>query len=266
MNIKRLLKLQLGEAISVFNDPFTYVGQAKIQLDSGHTLRWLYDDEEQLLSVDPKDDELILFEELEEMLPEFQGIFCERSSGYDFSGRADFPVRHGLASFIRNNIRIKNSQTLPIGPASLEIQTDPVEGVPKAQVFNLAIGKKELSVVNYHGPALPGNKLDTPERIGNSQALKAIWEDLSAPAKILGGDFNLMPDTESIKILEGCGKNLIREFKIENTRNEISWKKYHNKQSFADFAFVSSAVKLKNFEVPYNLASDHLPMVIDFSL
>src|SRR3989344_4505891 len=207
-----------------------------------------------------------LFEELEEMLPEFQGIFCERSSGYDFSGRADFPVRHGLASFIRNNIRIKNSQTLPIGPASLEIQTDPVEGVPKAQVFNLAIGKKELSVVNYHGPALPGNKLDTPERIGNSQELKAIWEDLSAPAKILGGDFNLMPDTESIKILEGCGKNLIREFKIENTRNEISWKKYHNKQSFADFAFVSSAVKLKNFEVPYNLASDHLPMVIDFSL
>lgn len=84
MNIKRLLKLQLGEAVSVFNDPFTYVGQAKIQLDSGHTLRWLYDDEEQLLSVDPKDDELILFEELEDELEPEDEIIVFQGKEYEF--------------------------------------------------------------------------------------------------------------------------------------------------------------------------------------
>ena len=84
MNIKRLLKLQLGEAISVFNDPFMYVGQAKIQLDSGHTLRWLYDDEEQLLSVDPKDDELILFEELEDEVEPEDEMIIFQGKEYEF--------------------------------------------------------------------------------------------------------------------------------------------------------------------------------------
>src|SRR3989338_5794808 len=84
MNIKRLLKLQLGEAISVFNDPFMYVGQAKIQLDSGHTLRWLYDDEEQLLSVDPKYDELILFEELEDEVEPEDEMIIFQGKEYEF--------------------------------------------------------------------------------------------------------------------------------------------------------------------------------------
>ena len=84
MNIKRLLKLQLGEAMSIFNDPFTYVGLAKVQLDSGHTLRWFYDDEQQLLSVDPKDDELVLFEELEDELEPEDEIIVFQGKEYEF--------------------------------------------------------------------------------------------------------------------------------------------------------------------------------------
>jgi endonuclease/exonuclease/phosphatase family metal-dependent hydrolase len=75
-----------------------------------------------------------------------------------------------------------------------------------------------------------------------------------------------MPETESIKMLDNLGTNLIKEFKINNTRNEISWKKYHNRQSFADYIFVSPDIRVNKFEVPYNLVSDHLPLVLEFGL
>jgi hypothetical protein len=61
-------------------------------------------------------------------------------------------------------------------------------------------------------------------------------------------------------------RDLIRDYKIENTRNEISWKQYSNKQYYADFTFVTDDIKVLNFDVSYCLVSDHLPMILDFSL
>jgi exonuclease III len=202
---------------------------------------------------------------LAEILPEFQSFFSERSSGYNFKGKVNFSVDCGLAVFIKKNLKVVDSRVADFGP-SLGIKEDPVEGNTKAQELDLAFEGKTFSIINYHGPALPGNKLDTPERIANSQSLKAIWDNFPAKPKILCGDFNLLPQTQSIKILEGCGKNLIKEFKITNTRNEISWQKYQNNQSFADFVFVSPAINIKNFVVPYNLVSDHLPLILEFTI
>ena len=90
--------------------------------------------------------------------------------------------------------------------------------------------------------------------------------------KIIGGDFNLNPDTKSVKIFEEVGyKNLIMDFGIKNTRNEISWKQFQNKpgfvkQYFADYVFVSKDVKVRKFEVPYNEISDHLPQILEFEV
>jgi endonuclease/exonuclease/phosphatase family metal-dependent hydrolase len=206
--------------------------------------------------------QMYLFEEFSKLLPEFNGIFSERSSGFDFNGPVSFPVKYGLAIFIRKNINIISSDATVIN-CSISEQDD-AERITLAQVINLESAGKNFAVINYHGPAQPGTKLDTQERIDCSQKLKNIWMGFPTDAKILCGDFNLMPETESIKILEGCGKNLIKEFKIENTRNEVSWKRFNNKQCFADYAFVSSSVKVNSFEVPYNEFSDHLPMVLSF--
>lgn len=208
---------------------------------------------------------MYLFEELTKILPEFKGIFCKRSRGYDFNGKVDFPVLHGLAVFIKNSISVIAHRPASIG--SLNPNPDPIEGNTIAQGLDLAVGDKQFCVINYHGPALTGDKLDTPQRLGNSEELKVTWQGLPAKAKILCGDFNLMPQAQSIKILEDAGlKNLIKEFNIANTRNEISWKRFDNKQCFADFTFVSPEVKVLNFEVPYNLVSDHLPMILTFDL
>jgi endonuclease/exonuclease/phosphatase family metal-dependent hydrolase len=207
-----------------------------------------------------------LFQELEKILGDFEGMFSEKSSGFDFQGPVNFPIKHGNAVFIRKNIKRISYEDINLRP-SASVDADPVEGDIKIQVINLEANGKNFSVINYHGPAVPGNKLDNEERINISKKLKDIWKNLPNSAKILCGDFNLMPETKSIKLLENAGsKNLIKEFKIINTRNEVSWKIYPNKQHFADYTFVSSGVYVKNFEVPYNLVSDHLPMILEFNI
>ena len=78
MHVKDILKLELGSSISIFNEPFTYVGHAQIELDGGHTIRWLYDDEGRMLAVAPQEEELILFRELdEEVEPEDEMILLQ---------------------------------------------------------------------------------------------------------------------------------------------------------------------------------------------
>lgn len=207
---------------------------------------------------------MYLFEELSLMLPDFVGFFEPRSTGYDFFNKIDQPVSHGLAIFIKKNLPVVtySSHIIDDNPSV----DDPVEGLTMAQVVRLKILKKSLSLINFHGVAQPGDKLDTPQRIRHTQKLKLIWDSLDS-VNILCGDFNLYPETETVKILEEAGRNLIKEFNIQNTRNELSWKKYPgSRQTFADFTFVSESLKVKNFEVPYNEVSDHLPMILEFDL
>lgn len=209
---------------------------------------------------------MFLFEELSTLLTHYRGFFEIRRHGVDFSGVIDAPVNHGLAVFVKKNLDVLNYNSRVI------VEFDPsyaeeVEGHFKVQILALGQQDKIFSIMNFHGIALPGDKRDSPQRLLQSEQLVKVWQSLATPAKILCGDFNLNPDTKSIGILDKVSHNLIKEFNIQNTRNQISWDKYPgSKQHFADYTFVSNAVKVKSFEVPYNEVSDHLPMVLQFEI
>ncbi len=135
-------------------------------------------------------------------------------------------------------------------------------------VTHFVTGDKRLVVGNIHGFPWPGEKLDTEIRLYQTQTILEYF-DKENGTKVIGGDFNLLPDTRSIDLFaEGGYQNLIKNFSIETTRNELSWSKYPNnpKQLYADFTFVSPDVKVKSFEVPKNEVSDHLPMILEFDL
>jgi len=144
------------------------------------------------------------------------------------------------------------------------------------QYAKLKIGLKTLWVGNVHGKALPGSKFDTPARLMQSKKIIDLFGDKMIP-RIIGGDFNLYPNTKSIKMFEEAGyRNLIKDFNIKNTRNRFAWEQaekhlngsgdYFGKQYFADYCFVSPEVKVKNFEVPYLEVSDHFPLILDFEV
>jgi len=120
-----------------------------------------------------------------------------------------------------------------------------------------------IHLCNLHGTARPGNKLDTPERINQSQGLIDFFKEKTG-MKIIGGDFNLLPETKSAHMFEENGyRSLIKDFRIRTTRNRLAWELYpENEQYYSDYVFVSPEVNVKEFSVPADEISDHLALVL----
>ncbi len=159
--------------------------------------------------------------------------------------------------FVDQKYSIINSQT--IGQEDLDIGLGLYSQIQISE-------NKIIHLGNIHGHARPGDKQDNSTRIRQSQLIIDFFKNLSGP-KIIGGDFNLDLNTQSIQMFEDNGYiNLIKEFSIPTTRNEIAWSKYKDKQLYADYVFVSSDIKVINFLVPNIEISDHLPMILEIKI
>jgi len=125
-----------------------------------------------------------------------------------------------------------------------------------------------VHLVNFHGLSRPINKLDDPDRLRASRAIIDFCRDLDGLV-VIGGDFNLFPETESIRMFVSSGyRDLIAEYGVETPRNHFVWDRYpETKYLFSDFAFVNSKVKVIDFVVPDkypdNQVSDHLPLLLE---
>jgi len=159
-----------------------------------------------------------------------------------------------LATFVRKDYQKIN----------FEILEDNNNQTAPAVYVSFESGNSKYNILNFHGTYLPANKLDTKVREEASQKLINFMKNKEG-IKIIGGDFNLLPDTKSIKVFEDNNyRNLIKDFKISTTRNENAWRLYpNNKQYFADYVFISENTLIKKFEVIKNDVSDHLPMMLE---
>ncbi|MCX6706325.1 MAG: endonuclease/exonuclease/phosphatase family protein [Candidatus Woesebacteria bacterium] len=200
-----------------------------------------------------------LFSKISEILPDYNGQYNMGGKYYPHG------VWYGQAVFVRNSIETSVSRKTPIFNESKD-------KIGFMQHLSIKQGNRTIFVGNVHGNPHPGNKQDTPVRINQSQKILDPFKNKSGP-KIIGGDFNLLPNTKSIKLFEKAGfRNLIKDFNIEKTRNEITWK-FHSKgkknfvrQYYADYVFISNDIRIKNFEVPDIEISDHLPLILDFDI
>lgn len=84
MDIKDLLEITLSKSISVFNEPFRYMGRAEITLDNGAVLYWMYDDGDVMFAVAPDEEELVLFHKIEEEI-EPSDVILYQNKEYEFS-------------------------------------------------------------------------------------------------------------------------------------------------------------------------------------
>lgn len=209
-----------------------------------------------------------LLVELKQLLPDFQVFYTLEFSGYDSNpDHVDFDLTVGEAIFIHKDIKIHSFGKLPIsGDKSDTVLKTDFSNLPVTlQSIDFVISNEQFTVCNFHGNAFPGTKLDTKLRLEQSKKISDFLKTKQG-AKILVGDFNLLPQTQSIKMLEDNMRNLIKEFNIQRTRSKHS--PFYGKsgfQKFADYTFVSNEVKVKSFEVPKVEISDHLPMILEFS-
>ena len=127
------------------------------------------------------------------------------------------------------------------------------------QWIKLNVGGKMYSVLNVHGLWNGRGKTDTEERIAQSQRIKEFMSTVGNP-KILCGDFNLLPETKSMKMIEEGMINLVKKYDVKSTRSHF----YPKEEKFADYVLVSPDVNIKDFKVLQEPVSDHLPLVVEF--
>lgn len=140
----------------------------------------------------------------------------------------------------------------------------PKNEVKSVQVVDLQLpSSKKLRVLNYHG-------IWTKEKIGNKETLEAckkinkLATEVNYPT-IITGDFNLFPNTESMRVFNKDFISLVDQHNIQTTRpktNELSLLE----RNVVDFILISKGFKVNSFEVLDSDVSDHLPLILDFEL
>lgn len=206
-----------------------------------------------------------IIEDIKRLLPDFDVFFGWAQDNFDNKGSVDFEVTTGLATFVRRPMKVLSSENIFIyGEKNGMNLKDPTTMPANMLCTKIQTGEKVYMVCNIHAYAYPGDKLDTPERIEQSQKIMNFLGK-HEKGKILCGDFNLMPGTESMKMLEKNMENLITTFNIPRTRSELSmYFGTPDEQKYADYIFVSPDIKVPDFKVPNVPISDHLPMILYF--
>lgn len=126
----------------------------------------------------------------------------------------------------------------------------------------LDINGKELQIINVHG-IWNKDKIGDERTIAQSEfILSKIRYDI--PCIVLG-DFNLLPNTESIKMINNKMHNLILEYNIKTTRPTFD-DGLDKGDLVCDYIFVNDKVKVNDFKVLNNNSSDHLPLLLDFEI
>lgn len=170
---------------------------------------------------------------------------------------------YGLTAFFRPEIEIieKGEVLVAVGNWDTD-DSHNRDHDRKLQWFKIKLNEKVLLLINTHLTHRPEGKRDDDKRLKQSDVIANFIKMFDGP-KILAGDFNLLPDTESIKMLEQAGmRNLIKECNILSTRTEL----YKKELRFADYIFVSPEIKVSDFKVLPDVVSDHSPLYLDFDI
>ncbi len=212
-----------------------------------------------------------LYRELQTALPEFQSFFALTQEHFDETMTISENVNAGLAMFVRHTLTVDNARDHFIYQhLNSFVPNDFLTFPGHMHALQLNNGNRPLSIYSIHGASEPGNKLDCPHRLAQSQKILNFVH--STPGeKIIMGDFNLLPNTQSIRMfLEQGFRNLIAEFSITTTRGSMMHQLHPQYgphwQEFADYAFISPSINVINFSVPDVPASDHLPLILEFSV
>ncbi len=197
-----------------------------------------------------------LLDALKSYLQNFESKFCQTLQD-----------TYGIAMFLKQGIQILHHGELLVARGdwehNLDIETK--DHHRKVQWMEILVQGKRLLIANAHLTHRPKGKQDSPKRIKQSQIIIDFLEMFDCP-KILVGDFNLMPETQSILMFENSNmNNLIKEFAVTSTRTEL-YRGYKNGPKFADYIFVSKDIRVNNFKVLPDIVSDHSPLYLDFDL
>lgn len=200
-----------------------------------------------------------LFSELKKILPEHTGYFTTLQDGFGFDGVCDFPIEWGDCIFVKNDLKLKAKGEIFIYRYR-NSRKDHNSTLPRAlQYIILDINGQNYVISHFHGLWNGLGKGDSADRIKQSKKVIDFLKKQDG-SKVLCGDLNLLPESQSLAILEKSLVNLIKKYNIESTRSSF----YKKKCKHASYTLVSDDIIVKEFDVPNINVSDHLPMELEF--
>lgn len=168
----------------------------------------------------------------------------------------------GVAAFVKKDVLVKQEGDTFVHGKWVETFGEQWWNSGKnMQYVQIQSAGETYTIFGVHGMWDQSGKSDTPERIEQSKRIVEYIKKFSGNI-ILCGDFNLRPDTESVKMIErelGL-RNLITEYGVTSTRTSL-YKK--TAERFADYIFVSQNIKVKKFEVMPDEVSDHAALYLE---
>ncbi len=174
--------------------------------------------------------------------------------------RPHFLDNYGLMMFVRKDYNVISEGEIFVYKEKGHIpEGDIGNHARNIQFVTVQIDHKLITIINFHGLWNGKGKTDTEDRIKQSQNIIAFIQSIEGEV-VLCGDFNLLPDTESIRIFENTGLiNLIKTNEIKSTRTSY----YSKQEKYADYIFTSPNLLVKDFKVLPDEVSDHSPLYIE---
>lgn len=173
----------------------------------------------------------------------------------------------GNATFFKKSLLLKEQIHLYFRPPiEIDPENYPIYEHPKGALFLLLETKgKSFWCINTHlawGPT----PFDEPYKIEESQKLSQKIGTLKQPF-ILSGDFNVVPDTQVVKLLEAHGCNVTRKYGITNTLDSNLHKAKHLFPAglAVDFVITHPTIEVIDLKkVDYTTLSDHIGLILHF--
>lgn len=193
-----------------------------------------------------------IYSDIAKILPNHVGYF-----------RTQYNDNFGLAIFINEKMGpVKEEETYIYKSRGYKSDFHTADHARNLQSLSFNINGRELNIFNLHGLWNGMGKSDSEYRLEQSRRIVAYTDQFTG-SKILCGDFNLLPNTKSIKIIEESGmKNLITDNGIISTRTSY----YKKDIRFADYVFTNDKVEVFSFEVVEDEISDHSALKLAFEL
>ncbi|MBL4818049.1 MAG: endonuclease/exonuclease/phosphatase family protein [Deltaproteobacteria bacterium] len=202
---------------------------------------------ESICTLDDFEVSLKIFSEMHEFLPDHVPFF-----------RPVLANSYGIGMLVHKRLDVVGEGEVGIHHNPNCIGRGPAHS-RKLQWLRCRSANQDYAVMNVHGSWNGRGKTDSPERIAQSKSIREFMDTLQMP-KVLCGDFNLRPDTQSMEILETGMTNLIKTHQIKSTRTSF----YDKEEGFADYVLTSPEIMVKHFEVLQDEVSDHAPLLVDF--
>ena len=200
-----------------------------------------------------------ILKKIKNELRRFDVYFVSNISDFSFADSVNFDLCWGIAIFVKKSVSLIEAKSEYIwGYVDSELNQD----MPKPRKVQLVKIEKEgkvYTIIHFHGLWVKNEKIDTKESLLQSQKIRGIMDKIHGN-KIICGDFNLLPNTKSLLILEKDFTNLIKKYNITSTRSKF----YNKPDKYADYVLVSQRIKVNSFSVSNLNISDHLPMELDF--